>query len=63
MLEYQPGVFPADDTHHAPVVINRVEFNRVEDNAGHHFREDGAVLDEPVVVGGGLLVHDAHDPL
>ena len=56
-------MFPADDTHHAPVVINRVEFNRVEDNAGHHFREDGAVLDEPVVVGGGLLVHDAHDPL
>ena len=50
-------------THHAPVVVNLVQSHRVEHNAGHYFGQNGPVLDEPVVVRGGLLVDDAHDPL
>ena len=50
-------------THHAPVIVNLIKSYRVEDNARHYFGENGTVLDKPVVVRGGLLVDDAHDPL
>ena len=53
----------AFSTHHAPVIVNLVQSHRVEHNAGHYFRQNRPVLDEPVVVRGGLLVDDAHDPL
>ena len=56
-------MLPAGHTYHAPVIVDLVQGDGVEDNAGHHFGEDGPVLDEPVVVGGWLLVHNAHDPL
>ena len=52
-----------DLTYHSPAIVNLFKRDRIEDNAGHHFREDGPVLYEPVVVGGGLLVDDAHYPL
>jgi len=50
-------------THHAPVVVDLLERDGVEDDAGHDLGEDGAVLDEVVVVFDRLLVDDRHDPL
>ena len=50
-------------TYNAPIGVNLFNRNRVEDNADHQLGEDGAVLDEPVVVRGGLLLHHRHNPL
>ncbi len=50
-------------THHAPVVVDLLERDGVEDDAGHDLGEDRTVLDKVVVVLAGLLVDDGHDPL
>ena len=51
------------ETYHAPVVIHLLQRDRVEDDAGHHLGEDGAILDKPVVVGGWFLMNNGHNPL
>ena len=49
-------------THHPPIIINLLQGHRVEDNVGHHFGEDGAVLDEGLVVEAGLLLDHGNNP-
>ncbi len=51
------------NTHHAPIVVDLLERDWVEDDAGHDLGEDGPVLDEVIVVLDRLLVDDWHDPL
>ena len=51
------------NTYSAPIVINLLEGYRVEDDAGHDLCQDGSVLQEVVVVSGGLLVNDGNNPL
>ncbi len=50
-------------THHAPIIVDLLERDWVEDDAGHDLGEDGPVLDEVIVVLDRLLVDDGHDPL
>ena len=57
------GVDAVEDGVGPPVVLDGVHGDGVEDDAGHDPGEDGAVLDEGVVVSAGLLVDDCHDPL
>ena len=57
------GLNPIQGRVDAPVVVDGVQGDGVEHNVGHHLWQDGPVLDEPVVVRTGLLMHDAHDPL
>ena len=49
--------------YNAPVGVNLLNWHRVEHNADHELGEDGAVLDEPLIVCGWLFPHHGNNPL
>ena len=50
-------------TYNAPVGVYLLDRDGVEDDADHQLGEDGAILDEPVIVRGRFFLHDRNNPL